>query len=95
MAGEVLIGGSLAWIIIWSALGMIPGSKHPTWIDGMKAISQQGNLAQFWTTFDGFRKVITAHAHATNFACISFLIGLAMVVGVISFSSRFQLGIAI
>jgi len=95
MAGEILIGCSLAWLIIWSALGLIPGKKHMEWIENMGNISQGGNLGQFWATFDGYRKVISVHAHATNFACVSFLVGLAMMVGVIGFTSQFQLGLAI
>ena len=95
MGGEILIGGSLAWLIIWSALGLIPGSKHIEWIEQMKNISQEGNLGLFWSTFDGYRKATTAHAHATTFACVAFLVGLGMTVGVIGFSSQFQLGLAI
>ena len=95
MAGEILIGCSLAWLIIWSALGLIPGSKHNKWIETMKNVSQEGNLGKYWLNFDNYRRVITAHAHATNFACISFLVGLAMMVGAIGFSSQFQLGLAI
>lgn len=94
MAGEVLIGGSLAWIIIWSALGMIPGQKHMGWIEEMKTISQEGDLGKFWSSYDGFRKVIATHAHATNFACVSFLVGLAMIAGLIGYSMQLQLGIA-
>ena len=95
MAGEILIGCSLAWLIIWSGLGLIPGKKHNKWIATMKNISQEGNLGEYWSNFDSYRKVISPHAHATNFACVSFLVGLAMIAGVIGFSSQFQLGLAI
>jgi len=95
MAGEILIGCSLAWLIIWSALGLISGKKHQEWIEQMKNISQEGNLGKYWSNFDGYRKVIAPHAHATTFAGVAFLVGLAMMVGVIGFPSQFQLGLAI
>ena len=95
MGGEILIGCSLAWLIVWSALGLIPGRKHMEWIEKMKSISQEGNLGLFWTTFDGYKIQTTGHAHATSFACVALLVGLAMIAGVIGFSSQFQLGLAI
>lgn len=95
MGGEILIGCSLAWIIIWSALGLIPGKKHPEWIEEMKSVSQKGDLGPFWSTFDGYRKQTFAHAHATTFACVAFLVGLAMKAGIIGYSSQFQTGLAI
>jgi len=95
MAGEILIGCSLIWLIIWSALGLILGKKHLEWIEKMKSISQEGNLGLFWSTFDGYKIQTSGHSHATSFACVSFLVGLAMMVGVIGFSLKFQLGIAI
>ena len=95
MGGEILIACSLAWLIIWSALGLIPGKKHPEWIDEMKAISQKGDLALFWSTFDGYKIQTSGHAHATSFACAAFLVGLAMKTGIIGYSSQFQIGLAL
>ncbi len=95
MGGEILIGCSLAWLIIWSALGLIPGSKHVEWIEKMKSISQEGNLSLFWSTFDGYKIQTSGHAHATSFACAAFLVGLAMKTGIIGYSSQFQIGLAL
>ena len=95
MGGEILIGCSLAWLIIWSALGFIPGRKHREWIEKMKSISQEGNLGLFWSTFDGYKMQTSGHAHATSFACVAFLVGLAMKAEIIAYSSQFQIGLAL
>ncbi len=95
MGGEILIGCSLAWLIIWSILGMISGFRHDGWIEKMKQVSQEGNLDLFWSTFDGYRIQTNGHAHANVFACVAFLVGLAMKTGVIGYSSQFQIGLAI
>ncbi len=95
MGAEILIGCSLAWLIIWSAFGMIPGFRHDGWIENMKGISQKGNLDLFWSTFDAFRMQTNGHAHANSFACVAFLVGLAMKTGIISYSSQFQIGLAL
>ncbi len=95
MGGEILIGCSLAWLIIWCAFGMIPGHRHDGWIENMKEISQKGNLGLFWSTFDGFRMQTNGHAHANSLACVAFLVGLAMKTGIISYSSQFQIGLAL
>ena len=94
MGGDILIGCSLAWLIIWAALGLIPGSKHVEWIEKMKSISQEGNLGLFWSTFDGYKTQTSGHAHATSFACVAFLVGLAMKAEIIGYSSQFQTGLA-
>ena len=95
MGGEILIGCSLAWLIIWSVLGLISGHKHDKWIEKMKQISQEGNLGLFWSTFDGYRIQTNGHAHANSFACVAFLVGLAMKTGIIGYSSQFQIGLAL
>ena len=95
MGGVILIGCSLAWLIIWSALGLIPGKKHVEWIEKMKGISQKGDLALFWSTFDGYKIQTSGHSHATSFACVAFLVGLAMNAGIIGYSSQFQTGLAL
>ena len=95
MGGEILIGCSLAWLIIWSILGAISGFRHDGWIEKMKQISQEGNLDLFWSTFDGYRIQTNGHAHANSFACVAFLIGLAMKTGIIGYSSQFQIGLAL
>lgn len=95
MAGEILIGCALAWFIIWSALGMKSGKEHPGWLEKMQSISQEGNLGQFWSTFDGYKIQTTGHAHANSFASVAFLIGLAMKTQIIGYSTQFQLGLAI
>ncbi|MFQ5865319.1 MAG: hypothetical protein ACE5IW_08845 [bacterium] len=95
MAGEILIGGSLIWLIIWSALGLKAGKEHPEWLEKMKSTSQKGDLGQFWSTFDGYRIQVPAHAHANVFACITFLVGLAIKSEIIGYSSQFQTGLTI
>ncbi len=39
MGGEILIGCSFAWLIIWSVLGAISGFKHEEWIEKVKLCS--------------------------------------------------------
>ena len=95
MASEILITCSLAWLIIWSFLGLLAGKRHPQWIEQVKTVSQQGDLAKFWSTYDGFIIQKTGHAHANSLACVAFLIGLAMKVEIIGFSSQFQTVLAI
>ena len=95
MAGLVLIACSLAWMIIWSALGMKVGKEHPEWVEKVKNFSQQGDLGQFWSTYDGYKILITAHAHANGMACVAFLIGLAMKLEIIGYSATFQFILAI
>ena len=95
MGGEILIGCSLAWLITWSALGIIPGRKLPEWMENMKSVSQKGDLGLFWSTFDSIKIQTTAHAHANSIACVAFLVGLAMKAGVIGYSPQFQIGLAI
>lgn len=95
MGAEILIGCSLAWLIIWSVLGLISGHKHDEWIEKMKRISQEGDLGLFWSTFDGYRIQTNGHAHANSFACVAFLIGLAMKTEIIGYSSQFQIGLAL
>ncbi len=95
MGGEILIGCSLAWLIIWSILGMISGFRHDGWIEKMKQVSQEGNLGLFWSTFDGYKIQTSGHAHATSFACVAFLVGLAMKAEIIGYSSQFQIGLAL
>jgi len=72
MGGEILIGCSLAWLIIWSALGLKPGKGHAEWVEKMKSISQEGDLNKSWSTFDGYKIETTAHAHANSFASVAF-----------------------
>jgi len=95
MAGEILIACSFAWLIIWSVLGMKAGKEHPEWLEKMKSISKEGNLEQFWSTFDGFKIQTTAHAHTNVFACVAFLVGLAMKLEIFGYSPQFQLGLAL
>ena len=89
MGAEILIGCSLAWLIIWSAMGVLPGRKHREWVEQMKSISQEGDLGKFWSTFDGYKIKTIGHAHATSFACVAFLVGLAMKAGTIGYSPQF------
>jgi hypothetical protein len=95
MAGEILIICSLAWFIIWSFLGLLAGTRHPKWIEEVKATSQEGDLGKFWSTYDGFIIKKTGHAHANSFACSAFLIGIAMKIEIIGFSPQFQTILAI
>ena len=95
MGGEILIGCSLAWIIIWSAMGIKPGINHQKWLDNMKSASQEGGLGKFWSIFDDYKIFTHAHAHTLSFSCVAFLVGLAMEVEMIGFSSGFQVGLAI
>jgi len=95
MGGEILIGCSLAWLIIWSALGLKPGKEHAEWLEKMKGISQEGDLGKFWSTFDSYKIQTTGHAHANSFACVAFLVGLAMKTKIIGYSSQFQIGLAL
>ena len=95
MASDILITCSLGWIIIWSFLGMLAGKSHPEWLKKVQAASQEGDLAKFWSTFDSFIIQKTGHAHANSFACVAFLIGLTMKMGVIDFSALFQTILAI
>ncbi|NOZ60449.1 MAG: hypothetical protein GXO74_02100 [Calditrichaeota bacterium] len=95
MASEILIGFSFIWLIIWSIFGLKAGMAHPEWVEKMKSLSEKGGLDEFWSTYDGFRIQIPAHAHANNFACITFLIGIALKTEIIGYSSQFQMGLAI
>ena len=95
MGSEILITSSLAWLIIWSIVGMKIGKDHPEWLEKVNKISQEGDLGKFWSTYDSFMIQKTGHAHANSFACVTFLIGLAMKVEVIGFSSQFQTILAI
>lgn len=72
MAGELLVGFSLVWLIIWSIFGLKAGIAHPQWLEKMKSISHKGGLDEFWSTYDDFRIQIPAHAHANGFACVFF-----------------------
>ena len=94
MTGEIF-AGSFIWLIIWSAFGLKAGIAHPQWLDKMRSISQKGRLDEFWSTYDGFRIQIPAHAHANGFACITFLIGIAINTEIIGYSSQFQTGLAV
>ena len=95
MGSDVLITGSLAWLIIWSFVGMKAGKNHPEWLEKIKGISQEGNLGKFWSTYDGFMIQKTGHAHANSLACVTFIIGLAMKVDIIGFSVQLQTILAI
>jgi hypothetical protein len=95
MASEILITCSLAWLIIWSFLGMLAGKRHPQWLQEVKTISQEGDLGKFWATYDDYIIQKTGHAHANSFASVAFLIGLAMKLEIIGFSSQFQTILAI
>ncbi|MFQ5825046.1 MAG: hypothetical protein ACE5JB_13415 [bacterium] len=95
MASEILIIGSFIWLISWSILGLKAGVAHPEWVEKMKSISQKGGLDEFWSTYDGFKIQIPAHAHANTFACITFLIGLAIKLEIIGYSPQFQTALAI
>ena len=95
MGAFILITCSLAWIIIWSFLGLIAGKIHPEWLKKIKTISQEGDLGKFWSTYDSFMVQKIGHAHANSFACVTFLIGLAMKAEIIGFSSQFQIILAI
>ncbi len=95
MGSEILITGSLAWLIIWSFLGMLAGKQHPEWLEKVKKISEEGNLGKFWLTYDSYMIQKTGHAHANSLASVAFLIGLAMKVDVFGYSSQFQTILAI
>jgi len=95
MAAEMLIGFSFIWLIIWSILGLKTAKAHPQWVENMKSISQKGQLDEFWSAYDGYKLEVPAHAHANGFAGIIFLIGLAMKLEVIGYSSQFLTGLAI
>ena len=95
MAAEILIGCSLVWLIIWSILGMKAGKEHIEWLGKIDTISKEGDLGKFWSTFDGLKIKTTAHAHANSFACVAFLIGLAMKAEIIGYSLQFQMWLAI
>ena len=95
MAAELLIGFSFVWLITWSIFGMKAGKTHPQWLENMKSASQKGNLEEFWTTYDGFKIQVPAHAHANGFASIIFLIGLAMKAEILGYSSQIQTILAI
>jgi hypothetical protein len=95
MGVEILVAGSLAWIIIWSFLGMLAGKQHPDWLVKMKAISHEGDLGKFWSTYDSYIIQKTGHAHANSLACVALVIGLAMKTDIIGFSPQFQTILAI
>ncbi|MBC8186243.1 hypothetical protein H8E88_34605 [candidate division KSB1 bacterium] len=95
MGAEILITGSLAWLIIWSFLGMLAGKQHPEWLEKVNKISEEGDLGKFWSTYDSFMIQKTGHAHANSFAVVTFLIGLAMKVDLIGYSPQFQTILAI
>ena len=95
MASEILITCSLAWLIIWSFLGLLTGTKHPDWIKTLQTISKAGDLEKFWSTYDGFIIQKTGHSHANSFACVTFLIGLAIKLEIFGFSAQFQTILAI
>ena len=89
MESDILLSGSLAWIIIWSILGLKIGKEHLVWLDKMEKISTEGDLGKFWSTFDGFKMHVAAHAHAICFSSIAFALGLTMKAGLIDYSSIF------
>ena len=95
MGGEILIVCSMAWLIIWSFLGMLAGKDHPQWIENVKAAAGKGDLSKFWSTYDGYIIRKTGHAHANCLACVAFLIGLAMKIEIIGFSPQFQTILAV
>jgi len=95
MASIILVGCSLAWMILWLILGFIPGKNLPRYRDEMERIAGEGDLAQFWATFDDRKVQTVAHAHATVFSCVTFLIGLAMEVGLIGYGQTFQIVLAV
>jgi hypothetical protein len=85
----------MAWLIVWSFLGLLTGAKHPEWLKKVQEIAKEGDLAKFWSTYDSFIVQKTGHAHANSMACAAFLVGLAMKVEMIGFSSQFQTIVAI
>ncbi len=95
MASEILIAGSLAWIIIWSILGLIVGSGVVPWLGEMKELAKAGNLENFWASLDEHRQKKTAHAHATSLSCVALLVGLLFNFDLVGYSSTFLLILAI
>lgn len=95
MGSQILITGSLTWLIIWSFLGMLVGKKHPEWLEEMKVISQEGGLGKFWATFDGFMKQKIGHAHANALATVTLVIGLSMKMQLFGYSENLQTILAI
>ena len=93
--GEILIICSMAWIIIWSFIGMRNGSSHPKWLEKMGDLAKKGELHNFWSTYDGFMMKKTGHAHANCVACVSFLVGLTMKIDMIGYSEMFLTILAI
>ena len=72
MGSEILITGSLAWLIIWSFFGMLAGKQHPEWLEKIKTIYQEGDLGKFWSTYDSYIIQKTGHAHANSLVCVTF-----------------------
>ncbi len=95
MVGNLLIIGAFTWIILWSIYGLKLGTEHLPWLAQMKGLSKGSSLSEFWDMFDGFKVKSGAHAHATNFALIAFLVGLAMHLELIVFSSPVLLTLSI
>ncbi len=95
MASDILIIGSVAWIILWSIYGLKLGAEHLPWLAKMKGLSKGTDLAEFWDTFDGFKARKTAHAHTTSFAVIAFLVGLAFHLDLIMLGCTFGIVVAI
>lgn len=58
-------------------------------LDTIGKISTEGDLGKFWSTFDGFKMHVAAHAHAICFSSIAFALGLTMKAGLIEYSTVF------
>jgi hypothetical protein len=95
MESDILLTGSLTWIIVWSILGLKIGKEHLVWMDKMGEISKEGDLGKFWLTYDGFKGHVAAHAHAICFSSIAFALGLAIKAGLIDYTSIFLIVLSI
>ena len=68
---KVLIAFGLIWVFVWCGVGFYLGPQYIPHVREMEKLAQEGNLVEFWSTWNAWKMHATSHAHAL---CLSFLV---------------------
>lgn len=71
-----LIIFGLAWIVIWSGIGLLLALQDGGYAGAMQSAADAGNLSIFWATMRAWKIRASTHAHVLNFSYFAIILGL-------------------